>query len=114
MGALHKKHPPGDCASIYKFVDAPSELIAAITQSVQAGQSYEADGANLTAQWVKYHRDEQLMRIHKLACECGARAYVARDFSRVIFRPAPRPRPKRRVRSRKGEASAPYIPLRQR
>jgi hypothetical protein len=100
----------------HKAVDSPADVITAIIAAVRAGQSYEADPADLKAQWGECHRDEQLMRVHRLAIACGARAFVSRDLSRVIFRPAPRSRatPKARSRSRKGEAGNPYVPLKRR
>jgi hypothetical protein len=95
-------------------VNAPIQVSAAITAAVRARQSYEASGVDLRTPWLQCHRDEQLLRIHRLAIECGARAFVSRDFSRVVFRPAPSPRLRERVRCRKGEAGAPYIPLKRR
>ena len=95
-------------------VNVPTQVSAAIAAAVRARQSYEARGTDLITPWLQCHRDEQLLRIHRLAVECGARAFVSPDFSRVIFRPAPSARPRERVRCRKGDTGARYVPLKRR
>ena len=66
---------------------SPAHLIAYITEALSLGQECEVSREGLHVLWSDgdCHRDEQLMRIHRLARLCDANVRVTPGLARATF-----------------------------